>query len=207
MNGNRRSMKAMILAAGFGKRLRPLTEKCPKPLLPVGGTPLIVWNLLLLRRYGLRDVMINLHYLGHRIQATLGDGTAWGMRIAYSVEQDILGTGGGLKRAEWFFDKKPFLVLNGDILIDLNLKNLMEYHARSGGIATMVLRDDPDVEQWGVVETDRQDRVLTINGDGWSGEKRKSETLRRMFAGVHVIHPKLLCHETTEEASSSLMTM
>jgi len=194
-------MKAMILAAGLGKRLRPLTENCPKPLLPVGGTPLIVWNLLLLRQYGLRDVMINLHYLGHRIQETLGDGTAWGMHITYSLEGEILGTGGGLKRAEWFFEKKPFLVLNGDILIDLNLTHLIEHHARSGGIATMVLRDDPEVERWGVVETDRQDRVVTINGHGWSGERGKPETLRRMFAGVHVIHPKLLCYETMEASS------
>jgi NDP-sugar pyrophosphorylase family protein len=93
----------MILAAGFGTRLRPLTNTIPKPLLPVGGTPLIVWNLLLLRRHGIRDVIINLHHLGELIEKELGDGSTVGMRISYSHEPTILGTGGGLKQAESFF--------------------------------------------------------------------------------------------------------
>ncbi|MDW7655053.1 MAG: sugar phosphate nucleotidyltransferase, partial [Nitrospiraceae bacterium] len=89
-------MKAMILAAGLGTRLRPLTDTTPKPLLPVAGTPLIVWNLLLLKRHGFQDVIINLHHLGSMIEQALGDGSRYGLQIVYSYEPVILGTGGGL---------------------------------------------------------------------------------------------------------------
>ena len=93
-------MKAMILATSLGTRLRPLTNTIPKPLLPVAGTPLIVWNLLLLKRHGFHDVIINLHHLGPMIEQTLGNGSKYGVRIYYSHEPVILGTGGGIKQAE-----------------------------------------------------------------------------------------------------------
>ena len=88
-------MKAMILAAGLGTRLRPLTNTIPKPLLPIAGTPLIVWNLLLLKRHGFQDVIINLHHLGPMIEQAVGNGSKYGLRIIYSHEPMILGTGGG----------------------------------------------------------------------------------------------------------------
>jgi NDP-sugar pyrophosphorylase family protein len=103
-------MKAMILAAGLGTRLRPLTDSLPKPLLPVAGTPLIVWNLLLLRKHGIHDVLVNLHYLGDLIEKELGDGSKWGMSLTYSHEWTLLGTGGGIKQAQSFFGEEPFLV-------------------------------------------------------------------------------------------------
>src|SRR3982751_5669006 len=131
----------MILAAGLGTRLRPLTDTIPKPLLPVGGTPLIVWNLLLLRRHGIRDVVVNLHYLGHLIQKELRDGSMWGMRISYSQEPTILGTGGGLKQAERYFEGRPFLVLNGDTLCELDLGALRRFHEQHRPLATMVVRE------------------------------------------------------------------
>ncbi len=187
-------MKAMVLAAGLGTRLRPLTNSLPKPLLPLGPHPLLVWNLLLLRQYGLTEVMINLHYRGNQIQDAIGDGQQWGLKVSYSVESVLLGTGGALKQVEPFFEDKPFLVINGDTIFDLDLCALMTHHRQANAIATMVLRDDPNVEQWGVLETDAQGHVLTINGKGRppsSGEKTLS---RRMFAGIHVIDPFLLRH-------------
>ena len=117
-------MKAMILAAGLGTRLRPLTNAIPKPLLPIAGTPLIVWNLLLLKRHGFQDVIINLHYLGPMIEQALGNGSKYGMRIYYSHEPVILGTGGGIKQAEPNFSGEPVLVLNGDTLFELDLDAL-----------------------------------------------------------------------------------
>ena len=159
-------MKAMILAAGLGTRLRPLTDTIPKPLLPVEGLPLIVWNLLLLRAGGIREVIINLHYLGSMIEEALGDGSRWDMRITYSHEAELLGTGGGLKAAEWFFDGQPFLVMNGDTLIDLDLQAFLDFHDVQGGVATLVLRDDPQAAQWGAVETDAQGHILRIIGQG-----------------------------------------
>lgn len=186
-------MKAMILAAGLGTRLRPLTERIPKPLLPVAGTPLIVWNLLLLRRHGVSEVVVNLHHLGHLIEDALGDGSRYGLRVVYSREPVILGTGGGLKQAEPWFEERPFLVLNGDTLLELDLTALMAFHRDRNALATMVLRDDPEAGRWGPVEVDRQGRILSINGRGRDG--RDSEPAAGpplMFAGVHVMHPRLL---------------
>ncbi len=185
-------MKGMILAAGLGTRLRPLTDTIPKPLLPVGGVPLIVWNLLLLRAGGIREIVINLHYLGSMIEETLGDGSRWDMRITYSHEAELLGTGGGLKAAEWFFDGQPFFVMNGDTLIDLDLRAFLDFHDLQGGVATLVLRDDPQAVQWGAVETDSQDRILRIKGQGMEERGAKRAVTFRMFAGVHILHPFIL---------------
>lgn len=185
-----RPMKAMILAAGLGTRLRPLTNTVPKPLLPVGGKPLIVWNLLLLRESGIQDVIINVHYLGHLIEQAIGDGSHWGMRVTYSYEPRLLGTGGGVKAVEWFFHEEPFLVMNGDTLINLNVPAFVQFHQTHHGVATLVLRDDPQAADWGVVETDTQNRILRINGRG-TGDSRGT-VMARMFAGVHILHPSIL---------------
>ena len=187
-------MKAMILAAGLGTRLRPLTDMTPKPLLPVGGTPLIVWNLLLLRAGGICDVIINLHYLGTMIEEALGDGRRWDMRISYSHESELLGTGGGLKAAEEFFEGQPFLVMNGDTLISLDLPALLAFHHSQDTVATLVLRDDPQAEQWGAVESDDQEQILRINGQGRDRLTFPTVAHTRMFAGVHILHPSILSH-------------
>lgn len=195
-------MKAMILAAGLGTRLRPLTASTPKPLLPVGDIPLIVWNLLLLRQHGIHEVIINLHYLGHMIQEALGDGARWGIQLTYSNEPEILGTGGGLKAAEDFFSGEDFLVLNGDTLIALDLSEMLQSHASCRPLATMVLREDPHLEQWGVVETAEDGRVLRINGRGCDPDRAHSRVKRRMFAGVHVLNPQVLVHCPAGQMSS-----
>jgi len=187
-------MKAMVLAAGLGTRLRPLTNSLPKPLLSLGSYSLLVWNLLLLRKHCITDIMINLHYLGEQIQAIIGDGSQWGLHVSYSVEPVLLGTGGGLKQVEPFFEGEPFLVVNGDTIFDLDLSAMIAHHRQADAIATMVLRDDPDVEQWGVIKTDPQDRVLTITGRGRSVSAASEAMIQRMFAGIHVIDPVLLRH-------------
>lgn len=182
-------MNAMILAAGLGTRLRPLTNRMPKPLLPVGGTPLIVWNLLLLRHHKFRNVLINLHYLGPMIPQALGDGSQFGLRITYSEEPVILGTGGALKQAEAFFGGQPVLVMNGDTMIELDLEALVAAHEAHQPSVTMVVRDDPDAAQWGLVEMDEAQRVHRINGKGREGTVAPR---RRMFAGLHIVHPRVL---------------
>ncbi|MDH3503286.1 MAG: NDP-sugar synthase [Nitrospirota bacterium] len=194
----------MILAAGLGTRLRPLTNTIPKPLLSVGGTPLIVWNLLLLRACGIRDVIINLHYLGNVIEEAIGDGSRWNMQVRYSPEPTLLGTGGGLKAAEWFFEQQPFLVMNGDTLIELDVKALIEFHQTHGGVATLVLRDDPQAAQWGAVESDAHNRILRINGRGMRQADLTGPLVERMFAGVHILHPSLL-HDAPTETPFSII--
>lgn len=178
----------MILAAGLGTRLRPLTDSMPKPLLPLAGRPLLAWNLLLLRQYGIREVIINLHHLGDQIEAAIGDGSRYDVRVSYSREPVVLGTGGGIKQVESFFGGEPLLVLNGDTVVDLDLSAVMESHGRRNGLVTMVVRADPDAEQWGPVELGPQQHVLRINGKGLPGP---AEAVR-MFAGVHLLHPRAL---------------
>src|SRR5215203_835929 len=194
-------MKAMILAAGLGTRLRPLTNTIPKPLLPVGGTPLIVWNLLLLKRHGFRDVVINLHHLGPLIEQALGDGSKFGLRILYLKEPMILGTGGGIKQAEPYFCGEPVLVLNGDTLIELDLSALCAFHLERQAAATLVLREDPDAARWGLIEVGPDQRILRITGQGVLGPAPASV---RMFAGVHILTLRLL-REVKKGVASSII--
>lgn len=182
-------MKAMILAAGFGTRLRPLTNTVPKPLLPVAGTPLIVWNLLLLKRHGFHDVVVNLHHLGPIIEQVVGNGSKFGLRIIYSKEPVILGTGGGIKQAEPYFSGEPVLILNGDTLVELDLEALCLFHREREAAATLVLREDPDAAQWGLIEVGADDRIVRITGKGRPGLE---PTIPRMFAGIHILTPRLL---------------
>ena len=111
-------MRAMILAAGRGERMRPLTDTVPKPLLPVGGKPLIVWHIERLAAAGIRDIVINHAWLGDRIEQALGDGSAFGARIRYSAEGTALETAGGIATALPLLGGAPFLVVNGDIWCD-----------------------------------------------------------------------------------------
>jgi NDP-sugar pyrophosphorylase family protein len=206
MPGSRRNSvrvptRAMILAAGLGMRLRPITETLPKPLLPIAGRPLIVWTLLWLRRYGITEVVINLHHLGHLIEQALGDGRAFGLTITYSKEPVLLGTGGGLKQAESFFRGEPFVVVNGDILVELDLSALAEAHQRCGALATLAVRKDPEADRWGAVELDRAYRIVRINGRGRTPE---GPTEKRMFTGVHLLHPQLLA-EVPQGRESSII--
>ncbi len=192
-------MKAMILAAGLGTRLRPLTNTIPKPLLPVAGRPLIIWNLLLLKRHGITDVIINLHHLGHLIEQELGSGTTLGMRLTYSHEPVILGTGGGIKQAEAFFDRQPVLIMNADTLLELDLGELIRAHQARQPLATLVLRADPEAEAWGPVEVDARQRVLRINKQGVAGTPAAATY---MFAGVHMLDPCVLADVPIGKESS-----
>ncbi|OQW32244.1 MAG: hypothetical protein A4E19_19610 [Nitrospira sp. SG-bin1] len=189
----------MILAAGLGTRLRPLTNTIPKPLLPVGGTPLIVWNLLLLKRHGFHHVIINLHHLGPMIEQALGNGSKFGLRIIYSHEPVILGTGGGIKQAEPHFSGEPVLILNGDTLVELDLEALRDFHRTRNAAATLVLREDPDAARWGLVEVGDGGQILRINGKGLV---ESVPTTPRMFAGIHILHPRLLRQVPKGVASS-----
>ena len=113
-------MRAMILAAGRGERMRPLTDTCPKPLLQVGGKALIAWHLEALARAGLREVVINHAHLGEMIERQLGDGSRWGLRISYSAEAEALETAGGIANALGLLGDEPFLVVNGDVFCDFD---------------------------------------------------------------------------------------
>jgi NDP-sugar pyrophosphorylase family protein len=178
----------MILAAGFGKRLRPLTDRMPKPLIQVGGHPLIAYPLALLRAAGITEVIVNLHHLGGQMRAALGDGARYGVRIAYSQEDPILDTGGGIKRAEAFLRGDRFVVLNSDSICDVDLRAVVAWHASRGAVATMVLRADREAARYGLIEIDGAARIRRFLG-------RPAEVAERltplMFAGIHVFEPEV----------------
>lgn len=136
-------MKAMILAAGYGKRLRPLTLSIPKPLVPVAGRPLITYHIERLAQAGLRELVINHSWLGEQIEQALGDGSDWEVTIHYSPETEPLETGGGILKALPLLGdgNTAFLVLNGDVYSDINLAAL---HLPEGMLAHLVLVDNPD---------------------------------------------------------------
>ena len=133
-------MKAMVLCAGYGTRLGGLTREVPKPMLDVGGTPLLTHILGQLARHGFTEVGINLHFLPERIRGTFGDGAGQGLSITYAEEPRLLGTAGGVKNMAGFLkDGGPFLVHYGDIVTDQDLTAMVRYHRESGALATLLL--------------------------------------------------------------------
>lgn len=170
-------MKAMILAAGRGERMRPLTDHTPKPLLLVGGKPLIVWHIERLANAGIHDFVINHAHLGHKIESALGDGSQFGVRIAYSEEDEALETAGGIANALPLLGDAPFLVVNGDIYTDYDFSLLID-RPMDGVAAHLVLVDNPPQH---------------AGGDFFLEDGRLAEEgiLRLTFSGIGVYRPEL----------------
>jgi NDP-sugar pyrophosphorylase family protein len=186
-------MQAMILAAGRSSRLGAIGLTLPKPLLPVCGYPVITYAIELCRRAGLRDIIVNLHHHGDQVGQTLGDGARFDVRLRYSVEEELLGTGGALWQARSLFEPGPVLVINGKVAADIDLGQVVEAHRRAppGTLATMVVRADPNPELWAPVGVDARGRVLSLRGR--RGPHAARAALKsRMFAGIHVLEPGLL---------------
>jgi len=163
-------MKAMLLAAGRGERLRPITDSLPKPLVPVGGRPLIAWHLTALARAGIREVVINLSWLAQRLRAALGDGSEYGVSITFSDEGPVpLETGGGIFRAVPLLQPGPFLVVNADIWTDIDFATLA---LEEGALAHLVLVPNPphnvrgDFGLEGDLVVDRDTDRFTYSGVG-----------------------------------------
>jgi len=170
-------MKAMILAAGRGVRMRPLTDATPKPLLAAGGKSLIVWQLEKLGRAGFTEVVINHAHLGHMIEAALGDGSRFGLSIRYSPEPEALETAGGIARALPLLGTEPFLVINADIYTDCDFIALARVDLH-GGLAHLVLVDNPP-------QHPRGDFALE------AGRVHESGRQLYTFSGIGVYAPRL----------------
>lgn len=184
----------MILAAGLGTRMRPLTERLPKALVPIAGRPLIEYALLLVKSHGINEVVVNLHHLGAQVREALGDGSAYGVRIRYSAEDQLLDTGGGIKQAQPLLDGAPFLALNADTILDFDLTGFVAAHrraaAQAGVIATLLLRPNPDPQRFGLVETDRHDVIRRIRGEPHE-IKDDDELSAAMFTGCQILEPRV----------------
>jgi NDP-sugar pyrophosphorylase family protein len=152
-------LKAVILAGGEGTRLRPLTLTVPKPVVPVVDRPFLRHQLDLLDSVGVQDIVFSVAYQPERVREVFGDGAALGRRIRYAVEASPLGTGGAVKNAEPFLDSTT-IVMNGDILTDVDLAEVVRGHSTSGAAATLVLTPVTNPSAYGLVETDREGRVL-----------------------------------------------
>jgi mannose-1-phosphate guanylyltransferase len=152
-------MRAMVLAAGLGTRLRPLTYEIPKPLAPVLNRPIMEHVLELLKRHGFAELVANLSYLPEQVRERFGDGSAHGVSLEWSFEEVLLGTAGGVRKVRDFFGQGPFLVMAADALTDIDLEALWEAHRSTGGIATLSVKRVPDTSEYGVVVTDADGRV------------------------------------------------
>jgi len=189
-------MKAMILAAGEGSRLRPLTLTCPKPMLPIGGRPGLEWIVLWLRYYDVKDIYINLHHRPEAVQRHFGDGEALGVHITYSLEHNILGTAGGVKRIEDQFTE-PFAVVYGDVLTDLDLRSLIEFHYLQGPEPhiTLSLYHTPNPTECGIVELDASPHLASGRVTRFVEKPAAGDVFSDLAnAGVLIVDPRLLSH-------------
>lgn len=174
-------MKAMILAAGLGKRMRPLTDSLPKPLLPVADKPLIQYHVENLARAGVRDIVVNLAYRGAQIREFLGDGSRWGVHIAYSAEPEPLETAGAILQAQALLGEEPFLLLNGDVWCDMALAPLLQHRLAQDCLGHLLLVPNPAHHPTG--DFALQDGCLqlrTATAPGWT------------FSGISVLRPQLV---------------
>ncbi len=173
----------MILAAGLGTRLRPLTDKKPKVLMPVVNKPIIGWVIEYLKKHGISKIVVNAHHHYRQIVDYLDGGRPFGLEIDVRVEPEILGTGGGIKNTEDFWDDDPFIVINGDILTDINLSRAYESHKKLGGLVTLILHD---CEPYNQIQIDTNGFVTDIAT--WSRKGRFA------FTGIHIMRPDILSH-------------
>ncbi|MCP8899378.1 N-acetylmuramate alpha-1-phosphate uridylyltransferase MurU [Gilvimarinus xylanilyticus] len=174
-------MKAMILAAGLGKRMRPLTDHKPKPLIEVRGKPLIEWHLERIACAGMTEVIINISYLGHMIRDHIGDGSSWGLNVVYSEEPEPLETGGAIVHAAKLLGREPFVLINADIFTDYDLAPLVRHRLPAGEQGHLVLVPNPDFKPQG--DFGIQEGKLVPLDDSCSGYT---------FAGISLLTPELV---------------
>jgi NDP-sugar pyrophosphorylase family protein len=202
-------MRAMIFAAGLGTRLRPLTDHCPKALVTVGGISLLEINIRRLIKFGVTDIIINVHHFADQIEAFIAEKKAFGIHISFSDEREkLLDTGGGLKKAAWFFEKykEPFLVCNADVLSTIDLQVLMNYHLNQKAIATYAVQRR---------ETSRymlHDAKMQLYG--WANVKTGDIKISRMarqmelkmysFSTYQVLNPKIFKYMPDKEVFSMI---
>jgi len=180
-------MQALILAGGKGTRLRPLTMHTPKPIVPIANQPFLLYQLDLLRRADVRDVILSLSYQPQKIEDKIGDGTDHNVRVSYTVEASPLGTAGAYRHAAALI-KETTVVFNGDVLTDIDMNEVIRFHREREAAATIVLTPVPNPTAYGLVETEKDGRVRRFL------EKPKPEevTCDTINAGIYILEPRVL---------------
>src|SRR5437870_1556067 len=204
-------MKAMILAAGYGARLWPLTADRTKPALPVLGKPLVGYVAEYLSKHGIGEVIVNLHHRPESVRRALGDGSQFGVKLTYVHEPVILGTSGAIDNARSLLEADTFVVVNGKLITDIDLSAALETHRKTEALATLVLRPNPKHERFSNVET----RDVLVTGFGGMpaplGTKStigvdEATKAPLMFTGIQILEPRIFdyiprevfSHSTTE---------
>jgi NDP-sugar pyrophosphorylase family protein len=179
-------MKGMILAAGYGERLWPLTADRGKPALPVLGKPLVGYVAEYLAGNGMTEAVVNLHHAPESVREALGDGSRFGLHLEYVYEPVILGTSGGLDNAREHFQDETFVVINGKIITDIDLRAAFETHRKMNALATLVLKRNIERERFSIVET-RDGLISRFAGMPTPGE----DEAPLMFTGIHILEPRI----------------
>lgn len=179
-------VKAFILAAGAGTRLRPLTYEIPKPMVPLVNKPVIEHTIEILKKHNINSIVMNLHTLPEMIKKYFGNGIDFGVDINYSMEENLLGTAGGLKKCKKFFDS-TFVVMSGDGLSDINLTSAIEFHKKKKSLATMVVKKITTQFSYGITLTDRFNKIINfIEKPTWGSVF--SDTVN---TGIYIFEPEI----------------
>jgi NDP-sugar pyrophosphorylase family protein len=180
-------MKAVLLAAGKGTRLRPLTDEMPKVMIPIAGKPILEHHIVHLAEAGIREIYINLHHLPERITSHFGDGGKWGVRIRYSFEPEIMGTAGAVKKLESELRGGPFLVVYGDNYLEMDLSGFIEASAARDGVGTIAVFEQADVNGSGILELGKDDEIVRFK------EKPAPDEVfsHRVSAGLFYFRPAI----------------
>jgi NDP-sugar pyrophosphorylase family protein len=195
-------MRALVLSAGIGKRLRPLTETVPKPLVEVGGRPLIHYPLLMLKRAGIREIAINTHHLARAMEAALGTGAPLGIDIVWAPEPTLLGTGGPLNGLGGFLGTDTFVIANCDTILDFELGEALRFHRDRGALITLAVARPENLDYYSHIELDSDARVRRIRllksrspltYDDFAAQPLSEAGLESfMYCGVIILEPQVL---------------
>jgi NDP-sugar pyrophosphorylase family protein len=180
-------MKALILSAGFGTRLRPITDKLPKPLIPVLNVPVIEYNIHFLKHFGITDIYINLHHLPEKMKEHLGDGSRFGVKLSYLFEKEILGTGGSIAGMKEHSAER-FLVMNADTIFDFDLEKMLDFHASKKALVTLGLIHAKEGAEHAVVAAAGDGRLIRMLDGSPFGARPSANAI---FSGIHIIEPGL----------------
>lgn len=179
-------MKAMVMAAGVGSRLMPLTSTIPKPMVPIVNRPVMEYCIRLLKNHGIRNIIANTHYMPDVITEYFSDGKDFGVDLTYSYEKTLLGTAGGVKNNSWFLDD-TFFVISGDALTNINLTEMYNFHKEKKALVTLALKPVKDVTQYGVVVTDKNNKI-----NAFQEKPKKNEALSNLVnTGIYIFEPQI----------------
>jgi len=181
-------MKAIIMAGGRGSRLESLTNHCPKPMLPVLNQPILAHLLNLLKRHHIHEVIITVQYMADQIEDFFGDGRDFGLVIHYAREERPLGTAGGVKNAQPYLNKRPFLIISGDAITDIDLNQARQFHHAKRSLVTLILTKVDDPRPYGLVMTDQHGRIKHYQ------EKPTAEAIltNTVNTGIYIMEPSVL---------------